>query len=83
MIELSAKTLLMSKYQNAIQLCDRMTQPIPYKRLNCEEILQSKHLWALDKNELIIDDHMRHDLEEKSKDKQSIYHIINRKLNYS
>jgi hypothetical protein len=40
-------------------------------------------LWALDKNELKIDNQMKRIIEEKSKDKQSIYHIIYTKLNYS
>ena len=52
-------------------------------RPNCEQILQSEHLWALDKNELRINHELRRVLEEKSKDKQSIYHIIYTKLNNS
>jgi hypothetical protein len=37
-------------------------------------------MWALDKNEFEIKDELRIVLEEKSKDKQSIYYIIYRKL---
>jgi hypothetical protein len=58
-----------------------MTQPIPSDRPKFEEIFNSKHLWALDKNELKIDNQMKRIIEEKSKDKQSIYHIIYTKLN--
>jgi hypothetical protein len=57
-----------------------MTQPNPIKRPNCNEILKLKHLWALEKNEIKIVDEMQRVLKEKSKDKQSIYHIICRKL---
>jgi hypothetical protein len=77
------KPLLLSKYENALQLYENLTQPIPYKRPNCEEILESKDKWALGKNELIIENELRDVLEEKSKDKQSIYHIIYTKLNNS
>jgi hypothetical protein len=58
-----------------------MTKLIPSKRPNCKEILESKHLWALDKNEFEINDELRHVLKEKSEDKQSIYHLICTKLN--
>jgi hypothetical protein len=57
-----------------------MTQPNPLKRPKFEEIFYSKHLWALDKNELKIDNQMKRIIEEKSKDKQSIYYIIYAKL---
>jgi serine/threonine protein kinase len=75
------KPLLLSKYKNALQLYKSLTQPIPHKRPNCEEILESKNKWALDKNELIIANDLRRTLEEKSVDKQKIYHIIYTKLN--
>jgi hypothetical protein len=71
----------MSKYENARELSDRMTRSIPIDRPNCKQILESKHLWALDNNELEISDELRRVLEEKSKDKQSIYHMIYTKLN--
>jgi hypothetical protein len=73
------------KYKNAIQMWESMTQPNPSKRPNCDEILDSQHLWALDKNEFQINDEIKDILEEKSKDKQSVYHIIYTKLysNYS
>ncbi len=57
-----------------------MTQSIPSNRSKFEEIFNSKHMWALDKNEFEIKDELRIVLEEKSKDKQSIYYIIYRKL---
>jgi hypothetical protein len=77
----SRNTSLNSKYRNALQLYDGMTQSITSKRPKFEEIFNSKHLWALDKNELKIDNQMKRIIEEKSKDKQSIYHIIYTKLN--
>ncbi len=76
----SKKPSSVSKYIKVVELCERMTQIKPIKRPNCEEILESKNKWALDKNELIVDNHLRLLLEEKSKDKQSIYHIIYTKL---
>ncbi len=75
------ETSLSSKYRNARDLCDRMTQPTSSKRPKFEEIFSSKHLWALDKNEIKIDNQMKRIIEDKSKDKQSIYHIIYTKLN--
>ncbi len=42
---------LMTKYQNILQICDKMTQTIIAKRPNCNEILNEKHLWALAENE--------------------------------
>jgi hypothetical protein len=57
-----------------------MTQPIPSNRPKFEQIFNSKDLWALDKNELIIDNKMKCIIKEESKDKQSIYHIIHTKL---
>ncbi len=75
------KTSLNSKYRNARELYRGMTQPIPSERPEFEQIFNSKHLWALDKNELKIDNQMKRIIEEKSKDKQSIYHIIYTKLN--
>jgi hypothetical protein len=58
-----------------------MAQPIPWDRPDFEEIFNSKHLWALDKNELKIDNKMKGIIEDNCKDKQSIYHIIYTKLN--
>jgi hypothetical protein len=75
------KTSLNSKYRNALQLFKGMTQFIPSKRPKFEQIFNSKHLWALNKNELKIDNQMKRIIEDKSKDKQSIYHIIYTKLN--
>jgi hypothetical protein len=71
----------MSKYRNTVKLCEKVTQLNTIKRPNCLEILESKHLWALDMNEFTINDELRRVLEEKSNDKQSIYHIIYTKLN--
>jgi hypothetical protein len=36
-----------------------MTQPIPLERPEFEQVFNSKHLWALDKNELKIDNQMK------------------------
>jgi hypothetical protein len=58
-----------------------MTHSIPSNRSKFEEIFSSKNLWALDKNELKIDNQIKCIIEDKSKDKQSIYHIIYTKLN--
>ncbi len=70
----------MSKYRSAVQLFKSMTQMNPIKRPNCEEILETRGLWAMDKNDFEINDELRHILEEKSKDNQSIYHIIQTKF---
>jgi hypothetical protein len=77
----SRNTSLNPKYRNARQLCNGMTQNIPSNRPKFEEIFNSKRLWALDKNELKIDNQMKSIIEENCKDKQSIYHIIYTKLN--
>jgi hypothetical protein len=41
----------MCKYREARDLCDQMTRRFPEHRLNCEEILAQKNLWALSDNE--------------------------------
>jgi hypothetical protein len=41
----------MCKYREARDLCDKMTRRFPEHRLNCEEILAQKNLWALNDNE--------------------------------
>ena len=74
-------TSLNTKYRNALQLYEKMTQPIPSDRPEFEQIFNFKHLWALDKDEPKIDNQMKRIIEEKSKGKQSIYHIIYTKLN--
>jgi hypothetical protein len=50
----------MSKYRNALKLCDKMTRPICAKRKQtCEEILKEKHVWALDYDEFDIVNEMQ------------------------
>ncbi len=58
--QLLIEPLLVPKYKNAIQMWESMTQPNPYKRPNCHQILNSQHLWALDNNEFQINDQMKH-----------------------
>jgi hypothetical protein len=53
-----------------------MTQSIPSKRPQFEEIFNSKHLWALYKNEFEIVNQMKRIIEEKSKDNQFITSFI-------
>jgi hypothetical protein len=63
-----------------------MTRSPPRDRPDCDEILAQKHLWALNKNELELEDKMRAFLEAKKDEKNfTIYSIINSKLesNYS
>jgi hypothetical protein len=43
--------VLMSKYHEARNWCDRMTRRFPKHRPNCDEILAHKHLWALNDGE--------------------------------
>jgi len=45
------KSLLMSKYKTLRDLYERMTSNLPNRRPNCEEILEDKQLWDLNKNE--------------------------------
>jgi hypothetical protein len=53
-----------------------MTQPTSSKRPKFEEIFNSKHLWALDKNEFKIVNQMKLIIEEKCKDNQFITSFI-------
>jgi hypothetical protein len=66
------------KYNSAIDIYDDMTRALPRKRPNCEEILEKKDLWALNKEEFEINDE---EIISKLDDKtQSIFLFFKSKL---
>jgi Zyg-11 family protein len=74
-------TILKNKYYELLKLFDKMTQTDPNQRPNCREILELKHLWALDLNEFEIESELRIALDSETKNNNTnIFSIIESKL---
>ncbi len=58
-----------------------MIRGLPKKRPTCEEILKQRNLWALNKNELEINDELREEIISKINENQIIFSILKSKLN--
>ncbi len=72
--------LLKYKFRNAFELYERMTQFLPEERPDCEEILNTRHLWSLGKNEFTIDGEMKKLICSANEEKLTIYSILKSKL---
>ncbi len=48
-----------NKYNESLELCNEMTARLPHKRLDCEEILERMNSWALNKEELEINNELK------------------------
>ncbi len=70
-----------TNYNAALQLYDDMIRGLPKKRPTCEEILKQRNLWALNKNELQINDELREEIISKINENQIIFSILKSKLN--
>ncbi len=65
----------------ALQLYDIMTRCLSSERLNCEEILKQKDLWALSDSEFKIDENLKEAIVPKLNDENNIiYSIIKTKF---
>ncbi len=58
-------------------MCNEMTQRFPHKRPNCEEILEKKNSWALNKEELEISDELEDIIASKEHENEfTIYSML-------
>jgi hypothetical protein len=72
--------LLKAKYNAALDLHEDMLKPIPRRRPNCKEILEKKNLWALNKEELEINDELKDIISSKERENEfTIYSILRSK----
>jgi len=71
----------MEKYRNANNMCDRMSQRKFSQRPNCEEILDERHLWALNVNDLENDKKLKKILDSDVGNDFSVENMIRIKLN--
>ncbi len=70
-----------TKYNAALQLYDDMIRGLPKKRPTCEEILKQRNLWALNKNELEINDELREEIISKiNGENKIVFSIFKSKL---
>jgi hypothetical protein len=72
---------LKTKYNAALDLYDDMCKPLPRKRPNCEEVLKKKDLWALNEEELDINEKLRDEIISKLNDEnQTVFSLLKQKL---
>ena len=59
-----------------------MTSNLPHKRPNCEEILNRKNKWALNEQQLVINDELKDIIDSKERESEStIYSLLRIKFN--
>ncbi len=79
--------LLKSNYVNALELCLKATDFDPNARLNCDEIPDNKHLWALNETEQLewekfdAKKQLKKSLEKRTNEETYVYSILRSKLN--
>ncbi len=72
---------LKDKYNNSLSLGNQMTQTLPHKRPNCEEILERKNKWALNEKEFEINDELEKIIDSKqSENELTIYSLLRSKM---
>jgi hypothetical protein len=71
-VEIQSKfNRLNGKYKECIELCNEMTQRFSDKRPDCEEILKRKNSWALNEEELEINDELEDIIASKERENES------------
>jgi len=71
------QTVVLSKYQSALKMCDRMTRIFIVKRPNCDKILETHICWALNENEFEFKEQLINVLSSEVENKSFyIYNII-------
>ncbi len=74
--------LLKTKYKASLELCNEMTARLLNKRPNCEEILERKNWWALNKEALEINDELQNIIASKERENEfQIYSILRSEIN--
>ncbi len=72
---------LKNKYNESLELYDKMHSDFPHKRPNCEEILERKNSWALNKEEFEINDELEKMIGSKGNEYElTIYSLLSLKL---
>jgi hypothetical protein len=70
------------KYNNSQELYEKMTSNLAKTRPNCEEILERKKSWALNKEELKINDELENVIASKEHENEfTIYSILRSEKN--
>jgi hypothetical protein len=70
------------KYNESLKLYEKMTSKFPYNRPTCEQILKSKNSWALNKDELEINDELKNIMASKERENEStIYSMLRSEIN--
>jgi hypothetical protein len=70
------------KYNESQELYEKMTSNLAHKRPNCEDILNRKHSWALNTEELEISDELQNIIASKEREnKFTIYSMLRLKIN--
>jgi hypothetical protein len=73
---------LNGKYKECLELCNKMTVNLSYERPDCEEILKRKNLWALNKEELEINDELENIIASKEREIElTIYPMLRSEIN--
>jgi Zyg-11 family protein len=71
----------MNKYKEIVELYGSMTSIVPSERPNCEEILERKHMWALNGNEFKLEDELKNFINcEVNNENYYIYSILESNL---
>jgi hypothetical protein len=69
-------TVLISKYNEARRLFDKMTRALPNQRPDCEQIIKLKKLWVLEENDFEFENEITRALNCKEENENSFIHII-------
>ncbi len=73
---------LKTKYNAALKLCGHIVRGLPKKRSNCEEIIERKNSWALNKEELEISNELEDIIASKERENEfTIYWILRSEIN--
>ncbi len=70
-----------TKFNQSLELCNAMTIRLPFKRPNCEEILNRKSLWTLNEEELEISDELKNIIASKECENELIYSMRRSEIN--
>jgi hypothetical protein len=70
----------LDKYIQALEIYSRMTDNVPSKRPNCQEILEKRYLWAINEDDFDIQTEKKLALNSRLEDESFIYSIIESKF---
>jgi hypothetical protein len=70
----------LDKYIQALEIYSQMTDNVPSKRPNCQEILEKRYLWAINEDDFDIQTEKKLALNSRLEDESFIYSIIESKF---